>query len=441
MRVLLTLFAVFSAACVTLNRPAEDSPQDLVLLATTTYESTATACMRCVQEEIIADLLPHVPVWLMVNDPAEFTEHYDAIAALGVDAADLDGLVELDIEHTDIWTRDYLINVDFRVDGTDKQVKDAAKKYGFKGQVPRHGKAIVDGDFDGWGYEPLIEQVVGLGYYDIDDDIAPALATELGLPTIETDMIFEGGAINSDGAGTVAYSLKALSERQPDWTQAQIEAEVKRITGARKLLTPPYMHLFDGQPVVDPPVVLDGVYYQIFGVNHIDEVEHFGPNHTVVIPVLDQEYVTNAAEQQLHDELEANRQFWLSATDAYGAHYTVKTLPDPGMLVAQLTVDDPTWQYIGFFVDAGLQGYDEAGGNEIIPGTYMNYVVSNGVVLVPKFDIDGTNASLAERDQVAVDALSEVYPGREVIQIDATDVNIDGGGIHCITQDFEVQAL
>jgi agmatine deiminase len=47
---------------------------------------------------------------------------------------------------------------------------------------------------------------------------------------------------------------------------------------------------------------------------------------------------------------------------------------------------------------------------------------------------DELNKSYAVSDKMAFDKLSELFPGREVIQIYARDILIGGGNIHCITQ-------
>jgi agmatine/peptidylarginine deiminase len=57
---------------------------------------------------------------------------------------------------------------------------------------------------------------------------------------------------------------------------------------------------------------------------------------------------------------------------------------------------------------------------------YSNYLVANGVVLVPVFG----NAN----DEQAKKIIGEQFPDREVIGIDCVSLNEDGGAIHCVTQ-------
>ncbi len=45
---------------------------------------------------------------------------------------------------------------------------------------------------------------------------------------------------------------------------------------------------------------------------------------------------------------------------------------------------------------------------------------------MPSFGID--------RDQDARNRLAGIYPEREIVQVNISDIAIGGGGIHCITQ-------
>ena len=58
--------------------------------------------------------------------------------------------------------------------------------------------------------------------------------------------------------------------------------------------------------------------------------------------------------------------------------------------------------------------------------SYINHYVCNGGVVLCAFDDPG--------DERAAEILREVYPGREVVLVDARVIFSRGGGIHCITQ-------
>ena len=58
--------------------------------------------------------------------------------------------------------------------------------------------------------------------------------------------------------------------------------------------------------------------------------------------------------------------------------------------------------------------------------SYVNFDISNGVVLVPQFN--------DPMDAVAVSILQDCFPTRTVVPIAAREILIGGGNIHCITQ-------
>jgi agmatine deiminase len=57
---------------------------------------------------------------------------------------------------------------------------------------------------------------------------------------------------------------------------------------------------------------------------------------------------------------------------------------------------------------------------------YSNYLIANGVALVPVFG----NVN----DERAKAIIGEHFPERQVIGVDAVALNEDGGAIHCVTQ-------
>jgi len=65
-------------------------------------------------------------------------------------------------------------------------------------------------------------------------------------------------------------------------------------------------------------------------------------------------------------------------------------------------------------------------GNPDFAAGYINYFVINGAIIAPQFGDK-------EADAKAFDLLSELYPDREVVQLDIDAISAGGGGIHCVT--------
>src|SRR5262249_42618529 len=72
---------------------------------------------------------------------------------------------------------------------------------------------------------------------------------------------------------------------------------------------------------------------------------------------------------------------------------------------------------------------------QVIAATsYLNFLVTNGVVLAPTYGGPTRPEWVQEKDEQVRRLLSDRFPGRKVVQINAENLNLGGGGIHCITQ-------
>ena len=61
-----------------------------------------------------------------------------------------------------------------------------------------------------------------------------------------------------------------------------------------------------------------------------------------------------------------------------------------------------------------------------LPASYANFYIANGLVLAPTFN--------DPNDRVALNTLARVFPDREVVGIDCTDLIWGLGALHCMTQ-------
>jgi agmatine deiminase len=63
-----------------------------------------------------------------------------------------------------------------------------------------------------------------------------------------------------------------------------------------------------------------------------------------------------------------------------------------------------------------------------LPASYANFYIANSVVLLPTYD--------PARDEQAQATLQSLFPSREVIGIDCTDLVWGLGAFHCVTQQW-----
>ena len=62
----------------------------------------------------------------------------------------------------------------------------------------------------------------------------------------------------------------------------------------------------------------------------------------------------------------------------------------------------------------------------ITDAAYTNYLVTNGVVLLPVYG--------RKEDERARAIVAEHFPGREVVGIPTLTLTEEGGAVHCVTQ-------
>lgn len=226
----------------------------------------------------------------------------------------------------------------------------------------------VDWVFNGWGQQ-------GWARWDADQHAARVAIAATGAQRIGSPLVNEGGGIHTDGAGTflVTQTVQLDPFRNPGLTRAEVEAELARTVGARRVIWLPQGLTRDSQT------------YGTRG--HVDIVATFPAPGTVLLhDQRDPAHPDHAVTARLRGLLE-------------GANLKVVGLPAPSVL-------------------RDAEGF--------VDYSYVNHYVANGVVVACAFD-DPADAEARE-------SLAAAYPGREVVSVDARPLFARGGGIHCITQ-------
>jgi agmatine deiminase len=63
-----------------------------------------------------------------------------------------------------------------------------------------------------------------------------------------------------------------------------------------------------------------------------------------------------------------------------------------------------------------------------LPASYANFYIANGVVLLPTYD--------PSKDEIARRTLQDLFPTRQVVGLDSTDLVWGLGSFHCVTQQW-----
>ncbi|MGO1117162.1 agmatine deiminase family protein [Rhodovibrionaceae bacterium A322] len=260
------------------------------------------------------------------------------------------GVGTLSLGHDDSWARDNAPT--FLIDGA--------------GNV-----AGVDWVFNAWGeiYHP----------YDQDAAMAAEMIKHVGADHYPTPLVTEGGAIHTDGEGTLLVVEPSIvnDNRNPGMSRQEIEEELMAFTGTEKVIWLPF-GIHDDET--------DG---------HVDNVACFVRPGEVMIQAFEELGDLN------HANYRSNLAVLEAATDAKGRAFNIIKLPAP----------KPRKRNNGDWLAL----------------SYINFYLPNGGVIMPSFDDDSA-------DNKAFDILCKAFPDREVVQIRALPILEGGGGIHCITQ-------
>ena len=249
----------------------------------------------------------------------------------------------------------------------------------------------VDWRFNAWGgfngglYAP----------WDRDEQVAGKVLEVERFARYRAPMVCEGGAIHSDGAGTLLVTEQCLlnPNRNPRLGRKRIESLLLAYTGARKIVW-----LGDG----------------VFGDEtdgHVDNLACFAAPGVVLLAGCDdprdpQYRISADAYARLMDE-----------RDARGERFRVHRLPMPGPL--RSTAREAAG--VRKNVDAKRR---RAG--ERLAASYVNFYIANGGVVMPLLD--------RKTDAAALAVLRKAFPRRKVVGVAAREILLGGGNIHCITQ-------
>lgn len=251
----------------------------------------------------------------------------------------------------------------------------------------------VDWQFNAWGgeYDGLYT------HWEKDDAVASRFCEWIGADCYDArPFVLEGGAVHSDGEGTVLVTEACLFSpgRNPDLTREQIEARLSAYLGAEKILWLPH-----------------GIWGDETN-EHVDNICAFVRPGEVVLAWTDDE--TDPQYPYSLACLEVLRH----TVDAKGRPLTVHKLPIPARPVC-ITGEELS----GFSFE---EGEDRREAGERLAASYVNFYLSNGGVILPQFG--------DPNDAPAADLLGRLFPEREILPIPARDILVGGGNIHCITQ-------
>ena len=231
---------------------------------------------------------------------------------------------------------------------------------------------IQNWEFNAWG------GAFGDFPYINDNAVPASVGAVLGLPVDEVPIVHERGDLEFNGRDTVVLNWSVISDpaRNPGITKQQVTTAMKNRFGVTQVV------LLEGSPSGD----LTG--------GHVDGLARFLDERRVVVPDCSASSFCQPgdADDQIYDA-------------------SASTLTDAGFEVLR-------WPYPAKVSEGGFT-FDT---------NYMNWLVGNGFVIAVGFGHE-------EADAEAKAQLEAWFHGREVHVIEMLDSWLNGGGVHCHTND------
>jgi len=335
--------------------PAEWEPQSAVLIAWPHDGTDWAERLAEVEDTYIALVAAIVRYERVVICVADDDVQAYARARLSSARIDMTRVAFVDVPYDDTWLRDS----------------------GPITLLAQRGFRLLDFRFTGWG---------GKFEASLDDRLIEALDSRhlfQDADTQQIDFALEGGAIDTDGAGTLLTTWQCLHERHPDKSREELTAKLSGWLAQRRVLW------------------LDHGYLEGDDTDaHIDTLARFAAPDAIVFQACDDPADSHYAElKAMADEIAALR-------TADGKPYRLFPLP-----------------WAKPIVDGGRR----------LAASYANFLIVNGAVLMPAY---GDAA-----DAAAVAVLERAFPDRDIVPVPCRPLIWQNGSLHCITMQLPEGAL
>jgi agmatine deiminase len=220
--------------------------------------------------------------------------------------------------------------------------------------------------------------------YKLDAKLGQRIAKSAGANVVhplhgDERVVLEGGAIDVNGRGTLLTTeeclLSTTQQRNPPMDRAA------------------YEQMFADYFGIQTVIWLGGGIEGDDTHGHVDDLVRFVAPRTVL------SMVEAYAQRENYSALQHNLGRLKAARDQDGERLTVVEIPMPRPVRFE---------------------------GRLLPASYANFYIANGVVLVPTFN--------DPNDRIALNTLAQLFPNHEIVPIYCGDLIWGFGALHCMTQ-------
>lgn len=302
----------------------------------------------------------------------------------------------------------------------------------------------VDFEWGTYGYRQWLLEKFNNNVQKVDSIFSKSGASKRGsvdsmmaivenIPMVKSWIVMEGGSIEVNGKETLILNEPLTISRNDGASKDSLEKEFKRVLGVTNIIW-----LQHG--LAEDPHIWQTIAEKYVGLGtggHTDEYVKFADENTILLAWIDEsEKDDNPLNRINYDRMNINYEILKEAKNENGEPFRIIKVPIPDLIFQPIKIlEAGAWEdsynvpVSAFKKSDGWAVGDTA--YRVAASSYLNYYVSNGVVLLPTYIKQGSSP---EKEEQIKRIFAEVFPGRKQIFIDAMPLNWEGGGIHCGTQ-------
>ncbi len=209
----------------------------------------------------------------------------------------------------------------------------------------------------------------------LDQKIAYVTGSEL----IKSELVIEGGALETNGKGVLLQCEQVTLQRNPGWTKKEIEEEYRRVLDIKKVIW-----LKNGT-ADDERKFLPYENYIFTGTGgHLDEFVRFADAHTILLGWIDKEDIDKHPLNLItYKRMNENLKILQASTDQDGNPFKIVKIPLPSIVemepdgTSEVKTDATDFAQ---FLPEVKKPTDKKMVN-IATVSYLNFLLTNGMII------------------------------------------------------------
>lgn len=269
------------------------------------------------------------------------------------------------------------------------------------------------------------------------ENVDSLMGVSQGAKIFKSSIIVEGGGIEVNGKGTIILAESVTLDRNPGLTKEEIELEFKKAMNITNVI-------WLKKGLADDPHKfrqITGIYFGYGVGGHTDEFVRFANPTTIFLAwVNEEEKDLHPINRMNYERMSENLKILKQATDQDGNPFDIVKIPIPdpiyrSFFVKKQNSKNPDRKSPFSMSIETLQSFYNVNEGDtlefVAAASYMNYFITNGVILLPTYINEGSSI---DKEEEVKEKFMKYFPNRKLAFINTIPLNYDGGGMHCGTQ-------